>query len=342
MNRFDLRLLSLPFAVLAAASAVSLPARAVDYGIARILPIGGVGGWDYVTVDAKDGLLFVPRTTHTQVIDLGAGKVVADIAGQKHNHGVAIVRSANRGFISDGEGGSVFIFDLKTDQVLGKIAVDQDADGIIYDPSSDRVLVVCGDAGTMIPISPHVDPAAGKADPAIDLGGKPEFLVSDGLGRVYVNLVDKGLVAVVDTKTMAVRNRWPTSPGGSPVGMSMDRAHRRLYVGCRKPQLMIVMNADDGSILASLPIGAGVDATRFDGEGFASCRDGTLTVVGETAPGKFAVLQSVATKPGARTMDVDLETRMIYLPTAEYGPPPAGGGRPAVIPGTFMIVAVGR
>ncbi len=131
--------------------------------------------------------------------------------------------------------------------------------------------------------------------------GKPEFLAADGHGKAYINLVDKDQVVVVDTKKMKVVNKWPTTPGGSPVGMSMDLARRRLFIGCRKPQKLVVMGADDGKVLADLAIGAGVDATKFDGEAFASCGDGTLTVAPETAPAKFQVVQTLQTPRGART-----------------------------------------
>ena len=233
------------------------------------------------------------------------------------------------------------MFDLKNYSVLGKVKTAEDSDGVIYDPASGKVLVVCGDAGVMIPIAPDLDVASGKAEPAVELGGKPEFLAADGQGKAYINLVDKDQVAVVDTRAMKVLNKWPTAPGGSPVGMSMDVVHRRLFVGCRKPQKLIVMSADDGKVLADLPIGAGVDATKFDGDVFASCGDGTLTVARETE-GKFQVLQTVQTPRGARTMGVDPTSHSLYLPTAEMEPSAAGQSRPRPKPGTFMIVVVAR
>jgi DNA-binding beta-propeller fold protein YncE len=273
------------------------------------------------------------------VLDSNTGKTVADIPGQKRNHGVAIAARANRGFITDGTDASVTVFDLKTYAVLGKIKTAEDSDGVIYDPASDKVLVVCGDAGVLIPISPDVDPATGKADAAVELGGKPEFLAADGKGKAYINLVDKDLVAVVDTKAMKVLNKWSTTPGGSPVGMSLDPARHRLFIGCRRPQKLIVMSADDGKVLAALPIGAGVDATKFDGDAFASCGDGTLTVARETA-GEFQVIQTVRTPRGARTMGIDATTHTLYLPTAEFEPPAAGQSRPRLKPGSFMVVVV--
>lgn len=311
-----------------------------SYQVSQTFHVGGEGGWDYLTVDPEHKLLYVPRSTHTMVLDAATGKTVADIPGQKRNHGVAVVPGAGRGFITDGADGSVTVFDLKTYKVLGKIKTADDADGVIYDAASGKVLVVCGDAGVLVPISPDLDLAAGKADAAVELGGKPEFLAADGQGKAYVNLVDKDQVAVVDTRSMKVLARWPTLPGGSPVGMAMDVARRRLFIGCRKPQKLIVMSADDGKVLADFDIGAGVDATKFDRDAFASCGDGTLTVARETAPGKFQVAQTVQIPRGARTMGVDPTTHDLYLPTAEFEPPAQGQSRPRPKPGSFMVVVV--
>lgn len=343
-RKTTLTIFSLCLARLAASFAQAQPSTPVSagsgpYHVSQTFQVGGEGGWDYLTVDPAHKLLYVPRSTHTMVLDATTGKTVADIPGQKRNHGVAIVPSAGRGFITDGADASVTVFDLKNYSVLGKVKTAEDADGVIYDPASSKVLVVCGDAGVVIPIAPDLDIASGKAEPPVELGGKPEFLAADGQGKAYINLVDKDQVAVVDTKAMKVLNKWPTAPGGSPVGMSMDVAHRRLFIGCRKPQKLIVMSADDGKVLADLPIGAGVDATKFDGDAFASCGDGTLTVAREM-DGKCQVFQTVQTRRGARTMGVDPSSHTLYLPTAEMEPPAAGQSRPRPKPGTFMIVVV--
>jgi DNA-binding beta-propeller fold protein YncE len=277
------------------------------------------------------------------VIDADSGKTIGDIPGQKHNHGVALVPEARRGFISDGHG-AVVIFDLKTNAVLGTIAAQPDADGIIYDKASGLVLVVSGDNGVLMTLKPDVDPKTGSIDPPIELGGKPEFLASDGAGKVYINLEDKDQVAVVDIKGRKVLAHWPVAPGGAPVGLSIDPTKRRLFIGCRNPQKLIVMSTDDGKVIADLPIGAGVDATRFDsGEAFASCRDGKLNVAAENASGKLEIVQTVTTAVGARTMDVDPGTQKIYLPTAEFEEQKPGvSGRPAAKPGSFMILVVAR
>jgi DNA-binding beta-propeller fold protein YncE len=323
-----------------------LPAVAqANWEVARTFKIGGEGGWDYLTVDAQSHRLFVPRSTHTLVIDSESGKTLADIPGQKIAHGVVIFPEAGRGFISDGGGdGGIVIFDLKTYAILGTIVAQKDADGIIYDPASRRVVVVSGDNGVMMSLNPDVDPKTGKIDPPIDLGGAPEFLASDGAGKIYVNLMDKNVVAVVDFKTRKVVARWPVAPGGAPVGMSIDTKKHRLVIGCRKPQKLIVMSTDSGKVLAALPIGPGVDAAIIDeGQALASCGDGTLAVAGETPPGKFKIMQTLKTRPGARTMGLDPTTHRIYLPTAEVEErKPGATGRPAMKPGTFMIIVAAR
>ena len=336
------RLLLVAAALVSFTNAVPVLAQ-TDWTVTRTLHVGGEGGWDYLTVDPPTHLLYVPRSTHTMVIDSKSGKTIADIPGQKRAHGVAVVPQTGRGFISDGGGdGAVVIFDLKTNAVLGVIAAQPDADGIIFDPASGRVLVVSGDKGVLMSFKPDLDPQTGKLDPPIELGGKPEFLAADGKGNVYINLVDKNEVAVVDLKTRKVAARWPVAPGGAPVGMSMDTKKRLLFIGCRNPQKLIVMSADDGKILADLPIGQGVDATKIDdGLAFASCADGSLAVAGEKSPGKFEIVQTAKTLQGARTMGVDPTTHMIYLPTSEFEEA-TPGTRPRSKPGTFMIIVVER
>jgi len=315
-----------------------------DWKVTKTFHVGGDGGWDYLTVDSASHRLFVPRSTHTMVLDADTGKVLGDIPGQKIAHGVAVAPSVGRGFITDGGGsGAIVIFDLKSYAVLGTLPTVPDTDGIIYDAAQNRVLAVSGDGGVLMTFKPDIDPTNGKIDPPIELGGAPEFLASDGSGRIYINLEDKDVVAVVDLNTRKVVSRWPVAPGGHPVGMAMDPRTHRLFVGCRKPQKMVVMSSETGKVLADLPIGVGVDATKFDaGHAFASCRDSSFFVVGEKS-GKYAIAQTVKTPAGARTMGIDPATHRIYLPTAEFEDQPAGStSRPKPKAGTFMIVEVGR
>ncbi len=335
---------TLPIIFFCAAVAV-VPARAQStWHVEKTLQVGGVGGMDYLTVDPATRRLYVPRSTHTMVIDAVSGKILGDIPGQKNAHGVAIVPKLNRGFITDGGGeGSVTVFNLKTSEVLGVIRALPDADGIIYDPGTDRILVSAGDSNSLITFKPDIDPKSGKIEEPIALGGAPEFLAADGAGKVFVNLEDKDSVAVVDLKARKVLARWPVAPGGKPVGLALDREHHTLLIGCRKPQKMIVMSTEDGKVLADLPIGAGVDATKVAGsEAFASCGDGTLAVISRSSDGKYSVAQSASTANRAKTMDIDTTTHTIYLPTADFEDPKSGGGRPVAKPGSFKILVVSR
>lgn len=340
----NIYLCSSAIALMLVAGVVPLFGAHTNWAVKQTLHIGGEGGWDYVTVDSTTHKLYVTRSTHTMVIDAESGKVVGDIPGQQRAHGVAIVPEVGRGFISDGGGsGAVVIFDLKTNAVLGRIPAQPDADGIIYDRGANLVLVVSGDGGVLMTLKPDVDPKNGKSESTIDLGGSPEFLAADAFGKVYINLENKDQIAVVDLRARKVLAHWPVAPGGEPVGLALDKATGNLFVGCRKPQKLIVMSRKDGKVVADLPIGAGVDATKLDqGEAFASCGDGSLVVVRAQGKGEFAVAQIVKTPPGARTMGVDSATHTIYLPTAEFEPVKPGQRRPTPKAGTFMIVVVAR
>lgn len=342
-NHLRRLMLAIAVVIVAATAARAVETAPRPYHVAATFKVGGDGGWDYATLKDDGRVLYVTRTTHTMVIDVASGKVLADIPGQQRSHGVALVPEAGRGFISDGGTGSVLIFDLKTRKPIGSVPAAADADAIIYDPASNRVLVMCGDAHQMVAIAPDVNPVGGKPAARVDLGGAPEFAVADGKGKVFVNIVDKDEVAVVDTKAMKVIARWPTAPGSRPTGLSMDRATRRLFIGCRNNKL-VVMNADDGKIVADFPIGAFVDATAFrDGLVFASCGDGTLTIIREASPNKFELAQVVKTQLGARTMAVDQTGMMIYLPTADLKFAPGSTPehpRPVPVPETFKILEV--
>lgn len=333
MRRLWLTLLALPVVFFAA------PLHAQNWHVATTLHPGGEGGWDYVTVDAPNHRLFVTRARYTQVVDTDSGKLLAEITGQTRSHGVALVPKLNRGFITDGGGsGSIVVFDLKTYKVLGSIPTLPDSDGIIYDPGTDLVLAVAGDSDALITFHPNIDLKNGKVT-VIKLGGAPEFLQADGAGKAFVNLEDKDLVAVVDLRSDQVLARWPVAPGGHPVGMAIDAPAHRIFVGCRNPQKVVVMDTETGKVEAALPIGMGNDAVGFaHGHAFASCFDGSLTVIGEKG-GKLEVLQTVKTATGARTNGIDKATQRIYLPTAEMLPAEAGH-RPQAKPGTFKLIVV--
>jgi len=347
MKSFAIPLLLFAASLQVASSHPALAAQPAQiYKLTGSIKIGGEGGWDYLTLSPDGHTLYITRTTHTMVVDVATGQATADIRGTIVAHGVALVPDAGRGFISDGGAGSVVVFDLKTGAALGKVAAADDADAIIYDPASKQVLAFCGDAHQMVAIAPDVDLKSGKASATLDLGGKPEFAVADGRGKVYVNIVDKDELAVIDTAPMKVIARWPTGAGKRPTSLSMDPKTQRLFIGCRNGKL-IVMNADNGSVIADFPIGQGVDGTAFsDGLIFASCFDGTLTVVREISADKFELAQTVPTALGARTLTVDPTSGTVYLPTADLkANAPATGAHQhpySPVPGTFKILVVTR
>lgn len=336
-------ILSVIFAAEMAAYAEPAQGAGGPYSVSKTLPIGGDGRWDYAIVDPAAKLLYVTRQSHVQVVSTDTGKVVADIKDTQGVHGVALAPELNRGFSSNGQAGSVTVFDLKTHKELGKVPAGQNPDAIIYDPASKKVLAFNGRSHDVTAFDAAAEPGAGTHPTRIPLDGKPEFAVADGEGRVFVNLEDKSSIVVIDTKAMKVADVWKIEGGEEPSGLALDAAHHRLFAGCGN-DVMAVVDTESGKTLGTVPIGKGVDACGFDpgtGEAFASCGDGTLTVIKETSPGKFGVEQTVRTRQGARTMALDPSTHSVYLPTAEF--PPAGGqGRPAPRPGSFMIVVVSR
>ena len=313
-----------------------------DWQVVKTFPVGGQGSWDYLTVDSQTHRLYVPRTTHTLVIDAESGKTIADIPGQKGAHGVALAPAAGRGFISDGGGdGAIVIFDLKTNVVLGSLAAIPDVDGIIFDAASGRVLVVSGRGKAFMSFKPDIDPKNGKIGAHVALRGEPEFLAADASGKVYINLMDTHEVAVVDLKVGKVMAHWPVAPGGLPVGMAIDEKKGRIFIGCRGPKKLIVMSTKDGKVISDQPIGDSVDAIKLDNsQTFASTAGAQLFVASETAPGKYEITQTVKTAEGARTMGIDSSTHRIYLPAAEYEA--GANGKRTVKPDSFMIVVVAR
>lgn len=311
-----------------------------SWGVVNTFQIGGQGAWDYLTPDPATHRLYVPRTTHTMVFDSGSGKVLADIPGQQAAHGVALAPALGRGFISDGGGdGAVIVFDLKTNDVLGSLKALPDTDGIIYDPFSKQVLVVSGRGKALMTIRPDIDLKNGKIEEPIPLNGEPEFLTADPAGRAYVNLMTTNEVAVIDLKTRKVLANWPVAPGGAPVGMAIDTTSGRIFIGCRNPQRLIVMSTRNGEVLADLPIGPSVDAVKFlDGQAFATTGDSQLSIAAETSPGKFAIVQTVKTGEGARTMALDPVARRIFLPSADYEA--GANNRRVQKPDTFRLLVV--
>ncbi len=334
-------------AALCGLSIVGRPAVAADgpYHFLKAIPIGGEGGWDYLSIDPGAHRLYVSHSDKVVVIDTTTDTIVGGIDGTPGVHGVALAPALNRGLTSDGGESKAGIVDLKTLKILAKVDTDRGPDSMLFDPGRQEFYTFNGraDSATVI------DARTNTVVATIPLGGRPEFAVADpAAGRIYDNLEDKSEVAVIDTATHRVVARWPIAPGESASGLAIDTAHQRLFIGCHNRR-MVMMDAANGKVLASVPIGAGVDANAFDPGtmlAFASCGDGTVTIAKEETPDTLTVVQTLATERGARTMTLDPTTHRIYLATAKFEaqPAPQPGERrqrPRLVPGTFKVLVYG-
>lgn len=327
------------------AAIATKPESPAGYKVAQRINLGGEGGWDYLTIDPETRRLYISRGTHVMVVDADTGKVVGDILNTSGVHGIALVPELNKGFTSNGRANTVTVFDLKTLVASKQIPVGKNPDAIIYDPLTKLVFTCNGVSFDATAIDPKTETVRGT----IPLGGRPEFAVSDEEGHVYINLEDKGAIVQVDPRKLTVEERWPIAPGKEPSGLAIDRKHRRLFSVCSN-KLMVVVNADNGRLITTLPIGSGVDAAAFDPSSqlvFSSNGEGTLTVVHEDSPDKYSVVENVVTQKGARTMTLDPKTHKIFLDTADFGPTPAPTAerprtRPPAIPGTFTLLVLDK
>src|SRR5271169_6039023 len=312
------------------------------YHVIKKLQFGGEGGWDYLTVDSAARRLYISRSTHVMVIDLDTEEVMGDIASTLGVHGIAIAPDLNRGFTSNGKANTATIFDLGTLKVLGQVKTGENPDAILYDPVSKRVFTFNGrskDATVFVA-------ASGEVAGTIALGGKPEFAASDGKGKVFVNIEDTNEVVEIDSRKLSLTKRYSLKPCEEPTGMGLDAEHHRVYSGCHN-KVMAILDTETGKVIDTVPIGEGVDGNGLDpktGLAFSSNGDGTLTVVRESSPDKFEVVETVATQRGSRTMAIDPMTHNIYLPAAQFSPQTAEGPRPRpiMIKDSFSVLVVGK
>ena len=315
-----------------------------QYRIAHEVPLPGDEGWDYLTFEPGGHRLFIAHGTRVQVIDTDKQAVAGEIADTPGAHGIALAPDLGRGYISAGRAGVIVVFDLKTLARLKEIkTTGENPDAILYDAASHRVFTFNGRGRNATAVDAKTDEVIGT----IPLDAKPEFAVSDGKGRVYVNLEDKNSLAVIDPQKLSVTSVWPLSGCEEPSGLALDAAGQYLFSVCGN-KVMALIDAASGHVLGTAPIGEGVDAAAFDPGSrlaFASCGEGTLTVVSQSASGALQVAQSVPTRRGARTMALDVRTHRIYLVTADFGAPPAATPehphpRPAILPGSFRLLVL--
>jgi DNA-binding beta-propeller fold protein YncE len=324
-----------------AAAATILAQSPSSYRVTHTYTLGGDGSWDYVVPDPPNHRLFIARQNRVMVVDEDNGALLGEVTGIQGAHGTAVVNAAGHGFATSGNDQSVVMFDLKTFKVLGKIPAAEDADAILFDSASNRVFTLNGDAHS----STVIDPQAGKLITNIALGGKPEYGASAGDGKVYANLTDTSEVVEIDAKAATVARRWSTAPCKQPVAMGIDTAHHRLFSGCRSG-VMAVSDYQAGKVVATVPIGAGVDGAAYDaasGNAFASNADGTLTVIHQDSPDQYQVAETVTTPTGSRNMGLDPTNHRVFVVSGKFGPAPAGGrGRGPVLPGSFALMVIER
>jgi WD40 repeat protein len=318
------------------------------YHLVKKVVLGGEGGWDYFTADPGTHKIFIGRGKYVMVVDHN-GKVVGkiDVGDSNEAHAVEFAPDLKRAFTSNGGGGSVSIFDPTSLKVISEVKVPgRDTDGILYDPASKRVFTFNGGNGND---ATAIDAVKGVVVGSIPLGGKPETAQTDGEGHIFVNIEDKNLLREIDANTLKVVNNWPLAPCDSPSGQAIDTAHKRLIIGCHN-NMMAFVDYTSGRVVATVPIGQGVDANRFDPTtqlAFASCGDGTITVAHEDSPDKYTVVQTIATMRGARTMALDTGNHNVYTVTTEFGPTPAPTPehprpRPPSLPDTFTLLIFSR
>jgi DNA-binding beta-propeller fold protein YncE len=344
--------------LLITAAFITALAAATSYHSIKKIPIPGDYGWDYLTADSEARRLYISHDKEVIVLDLDSNAILGKIPGNDV-HGIAVVKELGRGFISATDPGSVTVFDLKTFVVIGKVTVGEDPNAIFYDRKTQHIFTI--DRGSKRVSA--IDPKTLKVTGAIEnLGGRTEHAVSDDDGHIFLNMQDRGTMLKIDSVAMKVTDTWQLAPCKLPSSMDMDRAHNRVFVGCRAytdhPGIgaMAIVDATNGHVVTVQPIGPGVDATEFNpanglvyfssgGDGTPS--SGTMSVFHQDTPDKYSLVQIAKTQTGARTMALDQKTGRAYLSVSDFGPtPPAGNdgkrSRPKMLPGTFSVLVMGE
>ena len=315
------------------------------YQLVTEIPIGGDGGWDILTIDSAAKRLYLSHATKVVVVDLSKNVVAGEITDTPGVHAFLPVPEVRRGFSSNGKESRSNVVDLTTLKTISKIDTGANPDAIVYEPRQGEVYVF-NHTGNSVTV---INSKAATVSATIPLGGNPEFAaVDETAGRIYCNIEDKSEVAVIDVNKHEVVAHWSLAPGEEPSGIALDARHHRLFSGCHN-KMMAMLDTESGKVIDTVPIGAGVDGCAFDDAtqlAFASCGEGATTIVKEETPDKLTVLQTLKTERGARTMALDPETHRIYLPSAQFQPPPSPSpgtspGRPTVIPNTLKLFVYG-
>jgi len=320
------------------------PFKEMQYEIVHRFHLEGDGFWDYCTVDDAAGLLYVSHNSVVQVVNINNGKTVATLKDLDGVHGIALAPDLNRGFISSGRDSKVLVFNLKTFAHEGTVkTTGKNPDCILFDPYTVRIFTFNGRSAN----ATVIDAKSLKVIGTIPLDGKPEFAQSDGAGNIYVNIENKSEITRINPSTMKVENVWSIHPGEEPSGLALDKAHHRLFSVCSN-KMMVVVNADNGKVIKTLPTGEHTDGCAYDPftkRAYSSNGEGTMTVVQELDPDNYNVLENVKTQAGARTIAIDIKTHHLFLPTSLFGPAPKATAdnphpRPTLVPGSFTVLDV--
>lgn len=338
------------FCLLAISAGFFIPAHVfgqekTGFHVLSDFPIHSTGGWDYITVDGAANRVYASHGNQVNVLNAATGDSLGYIPNTLGVHGIALAKELNKGYISAGRANAIVVFDLNTFQTLKTIPAGTNPDAICYDDFGKKIYAFNGRSQN----ATVVDAATNAVAATIPLGGKPETGVSDGKGKVFVNIEDTGEEVEIDATTFKILNRWKLTGGEEPSGLAIDRETERLFIGCGGNQKMIVLDGNNGNILGAFPIGR-CDGTGFDPGlklAYSSNGEGTVTVVREIDADHFELVENITTEPGARTMGVDVVTHKLYLPTAQMKPAPAPTTdnprpRPQQVPGTFHVVVVGK
>jgi YVTN family beta-propeller protein len=327
-----------------AAAAATPPA---DLEVLQHWKLGGVGGWDYLTLDTAGQRLFLSRSDHVDVVNTDSGKIVGTIPNTQGVHGIALAEDLNRGYTSNGRGDSITVFDLATLKVIKEAPISgHNPDAILYEPTGKHVFTFNGKSKDVTVL----DATSLAVVATLPVPDKPEFAADDGAGHIFVNIESEaGQMVVIDSRTLTVKATWPLPGCATPSGLAIDRAHHRLFSVC-DDKVMAVTDSETGKQVAKLKIGDGPDAAAFDANRslvFSSNTDGTLSVIKQDSPDHYTVGKAVATQKGARTMALDPAHGKVYLVSAEFGPPPPATAasphpRPTPLPDTFTVLVVAQ
>lgn len=317
-------------------SALTSQAQKEEYKVANTFHVPSPGGWDYIAVN--NGRIYLSHGGQVNILDEQTGDSVGVVLNTSGVHGVAFDNKLGRGYTSNGRSNNVTVFDLKTNQVITQVTTGENPDAIMYEPHT-KTIITCNGRSKNLSV---IDPGTNKLVTNIALEGKPEEAVSDGKGKLFVNLEDKNEVVEVDLKSHLVIHRWSLNGDEGPTGLKYDAHTKRLFIGCDKH--LVVMDATNGTIVAKLPIGEGCDGVAFDPSSktvfTSNGRSGNMTVIKEKSASEFAVVGNYTTKRGARTIAIDEKTGTIFMPTADFEKGTTNSERPKMIPGSFQVIVV--